>query len=152
MCYEDIVYMSPAGIRRISWPAASGSRRGPSGREPGSWCWSWRRFRGRWAEAGDVLQWLVRCPNWKRKRFDISMKLNVFPSFSLIRFPSDGFSYPSFPHLWLLLDWSSNNQWNSKIKIFVDAYPVHPRPNTMIGRAHIRSNCNFVPKNRQLFW
>ena len=45
------------------------------------------------------------------------------------------FSYPSFLHLWMLLDLSSNNQWNSLKTIIQLTWP-----STMMGRAH-RSNC-----------
>ena len=38
---------------------------------------------------------------------------DYFFIFLSILFSSDIFSWPSFPHLWLLLNCSSNNQWNS---------------------------------------
>ena len=59
-----------------------------------------------------------------------------YPSFPSVRFPSDRLSYPSFAHLWRLLDRSSNNQWNT----VRTSYPTNRRPCTMMGRAH-RRNC-----------
>ena len=40
------------------------------------------------------------------------LQKKFFPIFLSICFPSDGLSNLSFPHLRLLLDWSSNNKWN----------------------------------------
>ena len=51
---------------------------------------------------------------WTRqstKKFLNQSKLKFSSIFLSIRFPSDWLSEASFPHLWQLLNWSSNNQW-----------------------------------------
>ena len=70
-------------------------------------CWKRSRF---W-QLTSTVRFSASAKNYKFIGQSILCNI-VYITFLFIWFSSNITLYPSIPHLWLVLDWSSNNQWN----------------------------------------